>query len=254
MASPASSLVGMEASAISILTRAVELDQQRRFTEATVCYQEGLKLLMDVIKATTVEPKKSKLREKAFEYMDRAEKIKGHAEQSKEAGTYHEQICIESNSTGHSYTKIFGPFLDNTVLNALVEDPYIRSYHQIYNFLRFCELMVKSCNKLKCIKLVTSLDNQVNSPQKKGLTEIQASLTQHNVSLEISYSDTLHDRQIRFDNGWIFKIGRGLDYFKPTEGKFCIGYCDYDFRQCHETTVDIFYAKDAKDVRQNPLF
>ena len=42
--------VGMEASAITVLKRAVELDEKRRFTEALVCYQEGLNLLLEALK------------------------------------------------------------------------------------------------------------------------------------------------------------------------------------------------------------
>ena len=47
-------LAGMESSAISVLKRAVELDQGRRFDEAVVCYQEGLQLLLDVMKGEYV--------------------------------------------------------------------------------------------------------------------------------------------------------------------------------------------------------
>lgn len=80
----------------------------------------------------------------------------------------------------------------------------------------------------------------------------------------------------RFDNGWIIKIGRGLDYFKKPkvrlqlhilsnhlffcylwmlssdccvqQGRFSIGYCDYDLRHCHETSVDIFHTKHTKTL------
>lgn len=41
---------GMEASAVSVLKRAVELDQSGRFQESLVCYQEGIQLLIDVLK------------------------------------------------------------------------------------------------------------------------------------------------------------------------------------------------------------
>ena len=41
---------GFEASAITVLKRAVELDGKGRFTESLVCYQEGLNLLMEVLK------------------------------------------------------------------------------------------------------------------------------------------------------------------------------------------------------------
>ena len=41
---------GLESAAISVLKRAVELDTKRRWTESMTCYQEGLNLLMEVIK------------------------------------------------------------------------------------------------------------------------------------------------------------------------------------------------------------
>ena len=46
----AASASGIEASAISVLKRAVELDTKGRYTESLVCYQEGLALLMDALK------------------------------------------------------------------------------------------------------------------------------------------------------------------------------------------------------------
>jgi TctA family transporter len=44
------SVSGVESSAIGLLMRAVEMDGAKRFTEALVCYQEGLNLLMEVVK------------------------------------------------------------------------------------------------------------------------------------------------------------------------------------------------------------
>ena len=41
---------GMEASTVSVLKRAVELDQSGRFQESLVCYQEGIQLLIDTLK------------------------------------------------------------------------------------------------------------------------------------------------------------------------------------------------------------
>lgn len=46
--------------------------------------------------------------------------------------------------------------------------------------------------------------------------------------------------------GWIIKIGRGLDMYKPPENKFTLGMYDLDMRPCHQTTVDIFHTKDVK--------
>ena len=47
----------------------------------------------------------------------------------------------------------------------------------------------------------------------------------------------------RFNNGWVVKIGRGLDYIKNTPHKFVgLGVHDFDYRHCLQTTVDIFYV------------
>lgn len=88
----------------------------------------------------------------------------------------------------------------------------------------------------------------MSTQQSSGLEEIKESLRSHNVVLEINYSSSIHDREIRFNNGWVIKIGRGLDYFKKPQGHFSLGYCDLDLRPCHETTVDIFHNKHTKKI------
>lgn len=45
----------LEAAAASILTRAVTLDKSDRYTEALVCYQEGLQILVDRVKGKSTK-------------------------------------------------------------------------------------------------------------------------------------------------------------------------------------------------------
>ncbi|KAK2839984.1 hypothetical protein Q5P01_013724 [Channa striata] len=239
---------GMETSAISVLKRAVELDHSGRFQECLVCYQEGIQLLMDVLKAVKDESKRGHYREKIRGYMDRAEQIKEHVNQLREDGKYHEQIRILEDATGYSYESLFKPYISSTLSEVWVEDPYIRQTHQLYNFLRFCEMLLRASCKVKQIHLLTSLDEAGGSQQSSALAELKESLSAQGVTLDLQYSSTIHDREIRFDNGWIIKIGRGLDYYKRPKGRFSIGYCDYDLRQCQETTVDIFHTKHTKNV------
>lgn len=239
---------GMETSAISVLKRAVELDQSSRFQESLVCYQEGIQLLMDVLKAVKDDSKRGHYRDKIKGYMDRAEQIKVHVNQMKEDGKYHEQIRIAGDATGYSYEALFKPYISSALKEVWVEDPYIRHTHQLYNFLRFCEMLLKASCKVKKIHLLTSQDETDSGQQTSALAELKESLGAQGVTLDLQYSPTIHDREIRFDNGWIIKIGRGLDYFKRPKGRFSIGYCDYDLRQCQETTVDIFHTKHTKTL------
>jgi hypothetical protein len=42
--------VGIEAAAGNVLRNGVDLDNKKRYTEALVCYREGLQLLFDLTK------------------------------------------------------------------------------------------------------------------------------------------------------------------------------------------------------------
>uniref|UniRef100_V5HSA8 Putative mit microtubule n=1 Tax=Ixodes ricinus TaxID=34613 RepID=V5HSA8_IXORI len=232
---------GYERAAVAVLTSAVEHDQASRYTSALVCYQEGIQLLMDAIKETTDVIKRDHLRNRAKTYMDRAERIKEQVRKEKAAGTYHEQIHIESGSTGHSYQQVFGHLLDDAVTAVEVDDPYVRSIHQVQNFVRLCELLKKRCPCLRQVVLTTGSDQHDQQAQFDRLNQVKSSLADHKIELTVNLSGTLHDREIRLDSGWIIKIGRGLDYFRPTPNKFSLGFFDHDLRTCHETTVDIFH-------------
>ncbi|PZC81041.1 MIT domain-containing protein 1 [Helicoverpa armigera] len=238
--------MNIESAAVNILKRGVELDTKKRYTEALVCYQEGLQILVDKIKGENDDSSKKYLRKKVEEYMNRAETIKKLVLQQKEAGQFHEQVHIENNSTGHSYKALFGRFLDEEVRYVSVEDPYIRSFHQCQNFLRLCELLVRSCTNLQLIELITSKDGRSEGDQREWFVNLSNDLAKYKIKLIVQFSETLHDRQITLSSGWIIKIGRGLDYFKPPENKFCLGVYDLDLRTCHETTVDIFHSKNVK--------
>ena len=141
-------------SATSVLTRAVELDQSQSYSEALVCYQEGLGLLMKVLKETYDDSTRVHYREKMESYIQRAEKLKTLVREQKEAGTFHEKIHILEGAIGYSYKRVFGKYLEENVTEVNVQDPYVRNIHQIYNFLRFCELLV-SKGTVRTVKLLT---------------------------------------------------------------------------------------------------
>ncbi|XP_030884973.1 MIT domain-containing protein 1 isoform X2 [Leptonychotes weddellii] len=218
MAKSGKELDPQSVAACTVLKRAVELDSESRYQQALVCYQEGIDLLMQVLRGTKDDIKKCNLRKQITGYMDRAEIVKKYLDQEKEDGKYHKQIKIEENATGFSYESLFQKYLNETVTEVWIQDPYIRQIHQLYNFLRFCEMLIKKPCKVKTIHLLTSPnEGSGKQQQSSGLQEIKESLQNHGVLLELEYSSSVHDREIRFNNGWMIKIGRGLDYFKKPQ-------------------------------------
>ena len=75
--------------------------------------------------------KKKHFQGKASQYMDRAERIKALIDDKKSHGKYREQMKIENGSSGYGYGSVFGRFLDASVTQIRIEDPYVRTFHQV---------------------------------------------------------------------------------------------------------------------------
>ena len=150
-----------------------------------------------------------------------------------------QHFTIQYGDTGHTYDSIFGAYLIHGRA-VVIEDPYIRAPHQIANFLRFCETVVK-VSTIRRITLKTGYDEKTDlATMNERLSELKQSLLEYDVVLDIKLSETIHDREIRIDNGWVIKIGRGLDFYQKPDGWFAIGANDFSLRGCLETKVDIY--------------
>lgn len=154
-------------------------------------------------------------------------------------------FTIRYGETGHSFDTILGDYLRNAN-EVLIEDPYIRLTHQVQNLVRLCETIVRRSN-VRTIKLVTAYDDLEGFNKTKTMLEdLAQSLLEHDVKLEFSFNPKMHDREIRIDNGWIVKIGRGLDFFQKPNSYFDIGSNDLTMRKCLETKIDIFRSASTQ--------
>ena len=150
-----------------------------------------------------------------------------------------QHFTILYGDTGHSYESIIGPYLAGTK-SVVIEDPYIRLQHQLQNFVRFCETLIKA-STVKKISLITGYDDKTQLADiAEKLDELKQSLLELDVELDVKLNPNIHDREIRLDNGWVIKIGRGLDFYQKPGGWFEVGANDLSMRKCLETKVDIF--------------
>ena len=104
--------------------------------------------------------------------------------------------------------------------------------------LRTVGLEPTKLSKRVCMHFIARL---VDIAEK--LEELKQSLLEMDVELEVTLNPTMHDREIRMDNGWVIKIGRGLDFYQKPGGWFEVGANDLSLRKCLETKVDIFLAR-----------
>jgi len=148
------------------------------------------------------------------------------------------RVKILYGDTGYDYENLFGPYL-HQASEITIEDPYIRQTHQIVNLIRFCEVAVK-IGDVKRIILITDTDDATE--WQENLTKFESiatSLSEHGVQFTYQCQSTLHDREIRLNNGWTIIPERGLDYFQSLQGEvFTIGANDMELRPCLETSID----------------
>lgn len=150
-----------------------------------------------------------------------------------------QHFTILYGDTGHSYESIMGPYMRGGK-EVTIEDPYVRLPHQIQNFVRFCETCLKS-GTIKAIKLITGYDDKTQLADiSEKLDDLKQSLLESDVVLDVKLNPNIHDREIRLDNGWVIKIGRGLDFYQRPGSWFEVGANDLSLRKCLETKVDIF--------------
>lgn len=152
-----------------------------------------------------------------------------------------QHYTILYGDTGHSYESIIGPYIKGAT-SMVVEDPYIRHSHQIQNFVRFCEVLVRA-GSIRKVQLITSYESNAELQDVANkLDELKQSLLEEDIDLEVKLNPNMHDREIRIDNGWIVKIGRGLDFYQKPVSWFEVGAHDMGLRKCLETKVDIYRA------------
>jgi len=155
-----------------------------------------------------------------------------------------QHFTIYYGDTGYSYDSIFGPYLQGAKV-VWIEEPYVRAHHQITNFVRFCETVVKA-GTVKRIELTIGFDAETSiSEIQDKLSDLKQSLLELDVVLDIKLNENLHDHEVRFDNGWVIKIGRGLDFYEKPETWFGVGANDLSLRKCRETKVDIYRDTSA---------
>lgn len=81
-------------------------------------------------------------------------------------------VALKLDSTGFTYRSLFGDYLKGAV-RVVVEDPYLKSPHQLRNLLRLLELVAET-NDAYEVEVVTRPDN--DEQQHAALQEMQRSL------------------------------------------------------------------------------
>ena len=147
-------------------------------------------------------------------------------------------FIIRDNQTMVSYEKLFGDYLIGAS-EFIIQDPYIRLPHQIKNFIDLCVLIYKNNQNTDSIriKLITWNDQDYMETIIETFDQVKESLESINISFEVEFKETAHDRFILINNGWKILLGRGLDIWQRSEGY--LADIMQEARRCREFNVTI---------------
>ncbi|KAB5607487.1 BREX system Lon protease-like protein BrxL [Bifidobacterium jacchi] len=117
---------------------------------------------------------------------------------------------------GITYDRLFGAYVAGAH-NITIVDPYILRPYQICNFAEFLETVFNYTERTEevHVHLVTKYtDEPFIDKQIDDLNSVQNAFRQLGIIVTYEFSDTVHDRSIVTDTGWIVGPGRGLDIFQ----------------------------------------
>lgn len=149
-----------------------------------------------------------------------------------------DRIRLRDGSTGWPYSKLFEARLLKGAVRMTLIDPYLAWHHQIRNLNEFL-LHVAETARPKSIDIVTRFEPlDAVGHQNWTIDNTAKDLFQNfGVALTLRREANLHDRYLVLDHGVLFKLGRGLDIYKPATGFAAHRPAS---RRVRETEVDIF--------------
>jgi ATP-dependent Lon protease len=149
-------------------------------------------------------------------------------------------LNIRDNQTNISYKGLFGDYLEGAT-EYVIKDPYIRLPYQMRNFVELCRLIaeMKPEDEEVRIHLVTYNNEDFLDAAKQGFSELGDSLEELGITFTYEFNDVQHDRCIEMNNGWKIILGRGLDIWQKTSGRFDIAEFYQEKRLCKEFEVTV---------------
>jgi len=149
-------------------------------------------------------------------------------------------LTVRDNQTNISYKGLFGDYLVGAT-SYLIKDPYIRLSYQIRNFSELCRLIaeLKPADQEIKIHLITSNMEEFLETTKQSFAELADSLSDLGIELTYEFNEKQHDRCIEINNGWKIILGRGLDIWQKTNGRFDIAEIYQEKRLCREFEVTV---------------
>lgn len=152
------------------------------------------------------------------------------------------RMTLRNGTTGWPLARIFAPEYLSSSTEAWLVDPYLAAPHQRRNLKEFISAIL-TATRLKALHVITGPEAPSDGGQDffaKLDTELYE---QAGLRVTLQRDPEGHDRFVVLDNGTVFKLGRGLDIYKPATGLASVNPALRKVRDCE---IDVFSATPAQ--------
>jgi hypothetical protein len=143
---------------------------------------------------------------------------------------------LQNGAKGWPWVRIFAPQYLHGAAQAWLVDPYM--VKQRRNLGEFVMALVE-CAKLKTLHIITREVGDPATNADKAYYDALDRDTFEKAGMHLVHiiDPEVHDRSFTLDNGFVFKLGRGLDIYKPVAG---LAARDSSLRQVRLCDIDVF--------------
>ena len=153
---------------------------------------------------------------------------------------------LTNGAKGWPFTRIFAREYLAGASEIWLIDPYLSLRHQRRNLLE-CVMVLITHSKPKTLHIIT---RETNDPADgdQGFYDSLDRDAFEKAGVKITYTldAEIHDRFLVLDNGFVFKLGRGIDIYKPVAG---LASRDPGLRQARPCEIDIFAPDESSSTQ-----
>jgi GTPase Era involved in 16S rRNA processing len=160
-----------------------------------------------------------------------------------------ERIRLGNREKTWAYNRVFpARYLKGAVRIRLI-DGYLADPHQLRNLGEFLLHVAESARPKEVEILTKFVDVDATARQDSVVDNLAKELFRdYGVTLSLRREVDVHDRFLVMDHGVLFKLGRGLDFYKPATG---LARHRPDLREVRKSEVDVFCVQGHALLKAN---
>lgn len=149
---------------------------------------------------------------------------------------------LNDGATGWPFERMFEPHFLKGALRVALIDPYLTAHHQIRNLNEFLLLVAENAKPKEIVVVTSFASAEVVGHQERAFDNSARDLfVNFGIVLTMKRETNIHDRFLVLDHGVLFKLGRGLDVYKPATG---LAAHRQGSRKVRQTDIDVFVLAD----------